>query len=81
MIPFGLAGASGGMVGRCMPKYGHGGTPGNPFMTIFGVYFSTPIPNIEKFQIYAGLYTIGGRQISRRMAPELCLGIHFRPQL
>ena len=38
MTPFGLAGASGGMVGRCMPKYGHGGTPGTPFITIFGIY-------------------------------------------
>ena len=52
MTPFGLAGASEGMVGRCMPKYGHGGTPGTPFMIIFGIYVSTPIPNIETFQIY-----------------------------
>ena len=61
MTPFGLAGASGGMVGRCMPKYGHGGTPGTPFMTIFGFYVSPQLPSIEKFQVY-GVY--GPQEVS-----------------
>ena len=39
----------GGMVGRCMPNSGHGGTPGTRVMTIFGFYVSTQIPNIERF--------------------------------
>ena len=43
-----------------MPKYGHGGTPGTPFMTIFGIYVSPQIPSIEKFQVYGGLWTPGG---------------------
>ena len=69
-----------------MPKYGHGGTPGTPFMTIFGIYVSTHIPNIENFR-YMGVYKSREashrftREISCRMAPELCLGIHFRSQL
>ena len=38
------------MVGRGMPKYGHGGPHGTPFMTIFGIYVSIHIPNIEKIK-------------------------------
>ena len=65
-----------------MPKYGHGGTLGNPFMTIFGIYVSPQLPSIEKFK-YMRVY--GPREVShrftreipRRMAPELCLGTHF----
>ena len=43
-----------------MPKYGHEGPPGTWFMTIFGIYVSPQIPNIEKFQVYGGLWTPGG---------------------
>ena len=40
------------MVVRCMPNYGHGGPHGTPFITIFGIYVSTQIPNIEYFELY-----------------------------
>ena len=40
-----------------MAKYGHGGIPGTPFMTIFGIYVSIPIPNIEKFEVNGSLWT------------------------
>ena len=45
---------------KCMPKYGHGETPGTPFMTIFGFSVSPQISNIEKFEVYEGLWTPGG---------------------
>ena len=43
-----------------MPNSGHGG-PGTRVMTIFGFYVSTQIPNIEKNEVYWGLWTLGDR--------------------
>ena len=52
---FGCKKTFGGMVLRCMPKYGSGGPPGTSFMTIFGFYVSAQIPNIDYFEVYGGL--------------------------
>ena len=60
MGSFGHEKTFGGMVGKCMPKYGHGGPPGTRVMTIFVFYVSPPIPNIENFEVYGGLWTPGG---------------------
>ena len=35
-----------------MQKTGHGGPHTTPFMTIFGILFNPPNPNIEKIQLY-----------------------------
>ena len=43
-----------------MPNSGHGGPPGIRVMTIFVFYVSPQIPNIEKFEVYGGLWTPGG---------------------
>ena len=43
----------GGMVGRCMPNSGHGGTSGTRFMTIFGSYVVSHFPNM--FDVYGGI--------------------------
>ena len=48
------------MVLRHMPNSGHGGPHTTPVMTIFGIYVSIQIPNIEKFQVYGGLQIPGG---------------------
>ena len=40
------------MVLRCMQNSSHGGPHMTPFMTIFGIYVSAHIPNIEKNQAY-----------------------------
>ena len=48
------------MVVRYMPNSGHGGPPGTRVMTIFGIYVSNKIPNIEKNQVYGSLWTPGG---------------------
>ena len=56
----GLKKPSGFMVVRCMPNSGHGGTTGTRVMTIFGIYVSPQIPNIEKIGAYGGLWTQGG---------------------
>ena len=74
------------MVVRCMPKYNPGGPPGAQFMTVFGIYVSTPIPNIEKFEVYEVYKSreashLFSHQISRRMPAESCLETNFRPQL
>ena len=66
-----------------MPNSGHGGPPGTRVMTIFVFYVSAQIPDIEYFDVYGGLWALGGisyifsREIYRRMAPESCLGTHF----
>ena len=70
------------MVVRYMPNSGHGGPPGTRVMTIFGIYVSTKIPDIEKFQVYGGLWTPGGISYFFSLnfpsnAEESCLGIHF----
>ena len=74
------------MVLRCMQNSGHGGPHMTRVMTIFGIYISAHIPNIEKNQVYEvykyrGVSHLFSRQISLRMQPESCLGINFRPQL
>ena len=37
---------------RCMSNSGHGGPHMTRVMTIFVIYISAQVPNIEKFQIY-----------------------------
>ena len=70
------------MVLRYMPNSEPWGPHMIPFITIFGIYVSIPIPNIEKFQAYE-VYKYRevshqiSHQISFRMPPESCLGTHF----
>ena len=67
---------------RCMQNSDHGGPHTTPFMTIFGIFFNPPNPNIAKFQLYevyeyrevSHLFT---HQISFRMPPESCLETNF----
>ena len=56
------------MVRRYMPTYDHGGTPGTPFMTSFGVYVSPQICNIDKFQTYE---VYKSQEVSHRVSREL----------
>ena len=48
------------MILRCMPNLDPWGPPGTRVMTILGIYVSAKIPDIEKFQVYGGLWTPGG---------------------
>ena len=48
------------MVIRCIPNSGHGGPLGTRVMTIFVFYVSPKIPNIEKNDVYGGLWAPGG---------------------
>ena len=71
---------------RCMQNSGHGRPHMTLFVTIFWIYVSIPIPNIEHFQAYE-VYKYrevshsNSHQISFRMPTESCLGTDFRPQL
>ena len=78
----GLKKTFGGMVVRCMPKYSLGGPHWIPFMTIFGIYVSIKVPNIEKFEaceVYKSreVSDLFSHQISIRMPPESCLETDF----
>ena len=55
MGSFGHGKAFGGMVGRCMPKYGHGGPLGNLSMTILGSYVGSHFPKIGNLNVYGGI--------------------------
>ena len=70
------------MVLRYMPNSDPWGPHMTPFMTIFGIYVSIPIPNIEKIQLYdvyksREVSRSNSHQISFRMPPESCLGTNF----
>ena len=68
---------------RCMQNSGHGEPHMTPFMTIFGIFVNSPIPNIEKklYEVYKsrGVSHLFCHQISLRMPPESCLGPIFDP--
>ena len=70
------------MVLRYMPNSDPWGPHMTPFMTIFGIYVSAQIPNIEKNQVYE-VYKYrevshsNSHQISLRMPPESCLETDF----
>ena len=44
-----------GMVGRCLPNSGYGGSPGTRVMTILVFYVSAQIPNIQYGNILGAL--------------------------
>ena len=52
---------------RCMQNSGHRGPHMTPFMTIFGIFVNSPIPNIEKIQLYEAYKSRGGRDESVRV--------------
>ena len=58
---FGLAETFGGMVGRCVPKYCHGGPPGTRVMTIFVFYGAFEVCGVE---LVTGCRVEGARRVN-----------------